>query len=150
MKKSMFLTMMFGLMIALTGSASAQGKFSGRVALDGNGNFTPQVGDVVIRQVHIRQNNEPDAPSGTRYLFLTIRRGNDAKNYVILKVAADQNWLQQQDPAKYREEWKITKVDNGFVIPRPGPKTGNVTYEFTPTVWNLTIDGKTMNIRSAK
>ena len=77
MKKLMFLTMMFGLMMVFSGSASAQ---SALFAVD-RGSATLKAGDIVRDSIHARRNNEPNAPSGTKYLAINFLDSSKKNSY---------------------------------------------------------------------
>ena len=64
--------MMFGLMIAFSGSVSAQQVIAEFPMSVGAGEGTPAAGEQWILRIHARSNNEPNAPAGTKYLTMVF------------------------------------------------------------------------------
>ena len=105
----MFLAMMFGLMIAISGNVSAQqviGEFSMPV---GSGSGTPAAGQQLIFDVHTRRNDEPNAPAGTKYL--TIKFMKEGKQMVggLMQLTPAQAKLIE---GKNADNFTITNVEN--------------------------------------
>lgn len=90
MKKLMFLTMMFGLMVAFSNSVFAQeGKVIGAT---GSKKLLPKVGSLVTFNVHQAASNEPakGIQSGRKYFLLSIFAGADNKGQQ-LDIVIDMN-----------------------------------------------------------
>ena len=78
MKKLMFLTIVFGLMIAFTAGVSAQIEGKGRVILVYNASeLAPNIGDDVFTRISTGDGDH-GMPKGEKYHSLELRQGNKA------------------------------------------------------------------------
>lgn len=84
MKKLMFLTMMLGLMIAFTGSVSAQKvltSYTGKVGPGKTVVIAP--GDQIRFNVHVQGSDNKNNKAGTRYMLISFARKNGTKTETI-------------------------------------------------------------------
>lgn len=106
MKKLMFLTMIFGLMMIFSGSVSAQKTIL--FAVNG-GSGTPAVNQQLKLGIHARLNNEKDAPAGSKYFLFTFLA--NGKGY-----ASAQSLIPEADQKNFNVSMKETvtlkKVEN--------------------------------------
>jgi hypothetical protein len=109
MKKLMFLTVLLNLMIALPSTVLAQAQLRFDI---GSGAGTPAVGQELMFDLHARRNNEPNAPSGTKYLFIKFSQNNKALFAGLKQLTAAEvknlSGLEGDGVVKYT----ITKVEN--------------------------------------
>lgn len=113
MKKLMFLTMMFGLMMVFSGSVSAQQAIAEIGISIGDGAGTPAAGQQVIFDVHTRRNSEPNAPSGTKYLaFKFMKDGKQLTGGLMQLTPAQAKAIEGTKADKFT----ITKVENPLPI----------------------------------
>jgi hypothetical protein len=108
MKKIVFFTMFFGLVMVFSGSAAAQEIFK-----VGDGSVKPAAGNTVRFNIHTRSNSEPGAPKGTKYINMTfivngkaVVAGVSQLSPALAKALADTETSLQT----------ITKVENPLVI----------------------------------
>lgn len=107
----MLLTVLLTAMIALTNNVSAQMLFT---ITSGAG--TPAVGQELIFDLHARRNDEPKAPSGTKYLVMKFSQKNQAPFMGMKQLTADEvkklSGLEGDGVVKYT----ITKVENPLTV----------------------------------
>lgn len=133
MKKIVFLTMMFGLMVAFSGSVSAQKvfrEFSGAVGSSIGGDFTTAANDKVRINVHTRSNTSGAAKAGTKYLLVAFFKANGAKNQVGFTLdlpQADQDYYKGNN-AGVLNEGIVKNVGNPVAI-RAGDKIKATFYQ---------------------
>ena len=119
MKKLMFLTMIFGLMIAFTAGVSAQNVGRGEVLSVYNASeLTPKSGDDVITRIKT-SNGDYGMKKGSTYYSLELRQGNKAmyisyptnsefsisefkdkinnKNVTVTRARSLENWKTEDD-----------------------------------------------------
>lgn len=105
MKKSMFLMMLFGLLLTVGSSAAAQNP---TLAVNSGGG-TPAAGQQLLFRIHARSNDEKNAPAGTKYFLLTFVA--NGKNFATAQAQisdADQN----KYATTYKNVEKISKLEN--------------------------------------
>jgi len=110
MKKVMFLTMLFGLMIVFTGSVSAQkGKVIGAT---GSQKLTPKVGNLVTFNIHQPASDNPSQgiKGGRKYALISIFATPEGKGQQI-DLVIDINVMQDMKPG-VKTKTKISKLEN--------------------------------------
>ena len=106
MKKLMFLTMMFGLLMIFSGSASAQQTYEFAI---GSGSTTPAAGMQFVSALHTRTNSEKNAPAGTKYLVVKIMKdGKQLTGGQMQLTPAQAKALE----GRKGDNFTVTKVDN--------------------------------------
>lgn len=106
MKKLVFLTMMFGLIMVLSGSVSAQ--VTGKVNnIDGSGKLKPVVGDNAIALLVKPTLDSPafGVKKGQSYCALVIKRGQGQAVSAFLNMDCSKR-------TALRNDVKIVKVEN--------------------------------------
>ncbi len=111
MKKLMFLTMMLGLMMAISGNVSAQmpGKVVGAT---GSQKVTPKVGSLIKLTLHEARSDNPaqGIKSGRQYALINLFAGADDKSQYIDIVLEARTPAGEKSGNKYKA--KIIKVEN--------------------------------------
>ena len=132
MKKLMFLTMMFGLMIALTGSVSAQNKGNGYV-LTINDNNTPKStvfsiksGDQIVASI-MTSDGSYGLSKGMSYSRIEVRQTNKIAYFYY---AADKPEL--QDIINNRRQGRTTKVTGVCTNSKPIKANDKFTIQSQP------------------
>lgn len=148
MKKSMFLTlMMFCLMIALTGLASAQNKGNGRVLTVNDDNvsksteFSIKNGDEIVASI-ATSNGNYGIPKGATFSRIEVRQPN---KIIYLYYAADTPEL--QDIINNKRAGRTTKVSGVCTNSKPLKANDKLTIQSQPaqgggTMVTFTFDGK--------
>ncbi len=147
MKKSVLLTMMFGLMIALTGSVSAQNKGNGRVLTVNDDNvpksieFSVKNGDEIVASI-ATSNGNYGIPKGATYSRIEVRQPN---KIIYLYYAADTPEL--QDIINNKRSGRTTKVSGVCTNSKPLKANDKFTIQSQPakgggTDVTFTFDGK--------
>ena len=147
MKKFMFLTMIFGLMIAVTGSVSAQNKGNGRV-LTVNDDNTPKTtefavknGDAIVASISASNGNY-GIPKGATVSRIEVRQPN---KIIYIYYAADTPEL--QDIINNKRAGRTTKVSGVCTNSKPLKANDKLTIQSQPaqgggTMVTFTFDGK--------
>ena len=129
MKKLMFLTMMFGLMIALTGSVSAQNKGNGYILTINDANksteFSIKGGDELVAKI-IRPGGKYGTPAAG-YSGFEVRQPN---KIVYFYYAADKPEL--QDAINNRQQGRTTKVTGVCTNSKPIKANDKFTIQSQP------------------
>ncbi|MEP7336543.1 MAG: hypothetical protein ABI977_02165 [Acidobacteriota bacterium] len=147
MKKTMFLTMMFGLMIALTGSVSAQNKGNGRVLTVNDDNipksteFSIKSGDAIVSSI-VPGNGSYGLPKGNSYSRIEVRQPN---KIIYIYYAADTPEL--QDIINNKRAGRTTKVSGVCTNSKPLKANDKLTIQSQPaqgggTMVTFTFEGK--------
>ncbi|HEX9005059.1 MAG TPA: hypothetical protein VGB07_34430 [Blastocatellia bacterium] len=132
MKKTMFLTMMFGLMIALTGSASAQNKGNGRVLTVNDDNvpksteFSVKNGNEIVASI-ATSNGNYGIPKGATFSRIEVRQPN---KIIYLYYAADTPEL--QDIINNKRSGRTTKVNGVCTNSKPLKANDKFTIQSQP------------------
>lgn len=91
MKKFVFLMMLFGLMIVLTGDVSAQNKGNGKVMTVNDDNtpktteFSPKSGDQIVTKIQ-SSNGNYGIPKGATYTQLEVRQPNKIMYFTMRRT----------------------------------------------------------------
>ncbi len=147
MKKLMFLTMMFGLMIAFTVGVSAQNKGNGRV-LTVNDDNTPKTTEFAVKSGNeivasiTASNGNYGIPKGATYSRIEIRQPN---KIMYIYYAADTP--QVQDQINNNRAGRTTKVTGVCTNSKPWKANDKVSIQTQPaqgggTDVTFTVDGK--------
>ncbi len=147
MKKFMFLTMIFGLMIAVTGSVSAQNKGNGRVLAVNDDNvpktteFSARSGDQVVASI-VTSNGERGMPKGSQYSRIEVRQ---PRKIMYIYYAADTPAV--QDQINNKRAGRSTKVTGVCTNLKPWKAEDKVTIQTQPaqgggTDVTFTVQGK--------
>ena len=111
MKNLVFLTMMFGLMMAFSGSVSAQKlvrEYTGTV--EPGKTVTLAVGDQIRFNIHVRGSDGKRDKAGTRYMLMSFARKNGTKSETIGSLLN----LSQQEQDYYKAN-KSTDLNKGTI-----------------------------------
>ena len=132
MKKLMFLTMMFGLMIALTGSVSAQNKGNGYV-LTINDNNTPKStvfsiksGDVIVASIMTGDGNY-GLQKGVKFSRIEVRQPNKIAYFYYASDSPDLQYA-----INNREKGRTTKVTGVCTNSKPFKANDKFTIQSQP------------------
>lgn len=139
--------MMFGLMIALTGGASAQNKGNGRVLTVNDDNvpktteFSARIGDEVVAKI-ATSNGGRGIPKGATYSQIEVRQP-----YKIMYIYYAADTPEVQDQINNKRNGRTTKVTGVCTNLKPWKAEDKVTIQTQPakgggTDVTFTVQGK--------